>query len=133
MHTAHISLNSQYLLVQFMTVVEGKGISSTFTTQVCKQWDIQVYQEQMVQDQQLQLLQELEGEEAKKQTQNKKCQEKAPLLPIAGLSVSISPAEIGVPQLSEAVAFLLEVDRNALSVTLVTFKMIGGFADEEDE
>ena len=94
----------------------------------------------MGQDQQLQLLRELEdedeptnGKEVKEQTQNQKCQENPPSLPIAGPPTPISPAKIGAPHLSKAMTLLSEVDRNALSVTLVTFKVIGGFIDEEDE
>ena len=93
----------------------------------------------MVKDQ-LQLLRELEdeneptkGKEAKEQTQNQKYQENPPSLPIAGPPASNSPAQIEAPYLSKAVTCLSEVDRNALSVTLVTLKVIGGFIDEEDE
>ena len=72
-------------------------------------------------------------EDAKKQTQNQKCRENPPSLPIAGPPTPISPAKIGAPHLSKAVTCPSEVDRNALAVTLITLKVIGGFADEEDE
>ena len=106
---------------------------STFTARICDQWDIQVCQEQMVQDQQLQLLRELEDEDEATKGKDQKRQENPPSLSIAGSPTAISPTKIGAPHLSEAVTCLSEVDRNALSVTLVTLEVIGGFTDEEDE
>ena len=87
----------------------------------------------MVQYQQPQLLRELEDEDEATKGKGQKCQENPPSLPIAGSPTAISPTKIGAPHLLKAVTCLSEVDRNALSVTSVTLKVIGGFTDEEDE
>ena len=87
----------------------------------------------MVQGQQLQLLRELEDDDEATKEKDHKCQENPQSLPIAGPPTAISPAKIGASHLSKAMTCLSEVDRNALSATLVTLKVIGGFPDEEDE